>query len=460
LSNHYPPNGDVALELTPIWIFPLTKGTLGAQYFSQTNMESPLTTQPVAYLAAPPNQKGYRPVVLIIDDDREFCAEAAEFLDRNGYSCLIMERPNSRHFHMPFRPDFVVLDLNLPSIDGFEIIAKYLRSWAKTPALVVVSGMDEGILRAATAAALANRLPVLGALTKPIRPNRLMELLRMPQAAPGPALSRVKWSEAPIVLQRLQEGLERKTVHIDFQPIVRLTDGGFAGAEALVANEFEGLGYVSAETQIDALLTLGRLDEFTWVMTESALSACRSWARPGERLPVSINVRRRTLENPNLVERLLNLVERYELKPEDLVVELSEEDAFNSRDAVLGNLGRLRLHGFGVALDDFGVHHSNLGQLVRLPISEVKIDGSLIADIVGWNRSATIVGDIIATCRREGFSVVAEVVETEQQATLLRRLGCEKIQGRLVGPKMPIERLLSWSSTWTKVFPEDRGGRS
>jgi EAL domain-containing protein (putative c-di-GMP-specific phosphodiesterase class I) len=135
-------------------------------------------------------------------------------------------------------------------------------------------------------------------------------------------------------------------------------------------------------------------------------------------------------------------------------LEFTESAAMDVSDAVLAEIAALRADGATIAIDDFGTGYSNLARLRSMPLDRVKLDQSLIADIVHCERARVIVQAVIQLIRGVGCEVVAEAVETIAQADILRAMGCETVQGFIFAQPMLEQEYLDW------VGNADRGART
>jgi EAL domain len=155
-----------------------------------------------------------------------------------------------------------------------------------------------------------------------------------------------------------------------------------------------------------------------------------------------VNLSAASLTDPYLVDHLATWIERSGLPAELLVLEITETALMQDPSLATRLLRRLRGHGYRVSMDDFGTGYSSLAHLRDLPISALKIDRSFVADIGGQPDALAIVAWVIELAGAVGVAVVAEGVETEEQAALLRGLGCRTAQGWLWGPALPVTTLL------------------
>ncbi|MBV8994804.1 MAG: EAL domain-containing protein, partial [Pseudonocardiales bacterium] len=151
------------------------------------------------------------------------------------------------------------------------------------------------------------------------------------------------------------------------------------------------------------------------------------------RLRVAVNLSGSEFEDPALVGRISDVLERHGLDAADLELELTERVAVQQHRSARDNLDQLRAMGLHIAIDDFGTGYSMLASLRQFPGDKLKVDKSFVQEISDVDDRAPLVAAIIAMGHGLGLEVVAEGVETEEQLAVLRRLGCDGAQGYLIG---------------------------
>ena len=173
-------------------------------------------------------------------------------------------------------------------------------------------------------------------------------------------------------------------------------------------------------------------------MIQATCRQIRDWRDAGLRVPpVAVNLSARQFASDTLVDDFIEAMKQYEVAASDLEVELTESVLMADPDRA--NQVLQRLHGLGVriSIDDFGTGYSSLSYLKRFPAQTVKIDRSFIRGLPGDADDVAIIEAVIAMAHSLGLAVVAEGVETDEQLSALRRLGCDEAQGYLLGRPMP-----------------------
>jgi len=240
----------------------------------------------------------------------------------------------------------------------------------------------------------------------------------------------------------LRRALENREFELFYQPIFDLRDRSVTGFEALIRWHQPGgvvIGpaeFVSVAEESGLIIPIG-----DWVLRE-ALRQARLWQTPARPLTVAVNVCASQLAGRSFVERLRRLIIETGIAPELVELEVTEtviiEGAGEAREA----LDQIAALGVTLAIDDFGTGYSGLAYLKRLPIDMVKIDQSFVRDLTIDADDAAIVTAIVAMGRSLGVDVVAEGVETEEQLSELKRLGCGRAQGFLLGRPMDADAVM------------------
>jgi diguanylate cyclase (GGDEF)-like protein/PAS domain S-box-containing protein len=239
----------------------------------------------------------------------------------------------------------------------------------------------------------------------------------------------------------LQQALARREFVLHYQPIVALQDGGIAGMEALVRWEHPERGlvppldFVPLAEETGLIVPLG-----CWVLQEACRQAARwSAERPGERLPMSVNVSGKQLQQPSFVDDVRRALTASGLAPQTLVLEITESALIEDTDANLDRLHELRELGVRLAIDDFGTGYSALSYLRRFPVDMIKIDRSFVRSM-STPQEAALVEGIITLARGLELPVVAEGIEEDGQLSALRELRCALGQGYLFARPLDASR--------------------
>ncbi|MCX7673352.1 MAG: EAL domain-containing protein [Thiobacillaceae bacterium] len=244
-------------------------------------------------------------------------------------------------------------------------------------------------------------------------------------------------------VQALRQALEQGSLWLAWQPQVRLADGRIVGMEALLRwTEADGTS-VKPDEFIGLAEETGLIDTLgDWVLAEIARTGQGLIAASCIDLRLGVNLSALQIK-PGAADRLLRMLQLHGLSARHLMVELTESALSTQREGVRPLLESLVEAGAGVAVDDFGTGCSNLAMLKALPITQLKIDRSFVMDLEHDVNDRQIVLAMIDMAHALGLEVVAEGVETAEQAQLLQTLGCDLAQGYYFGRPMPLAHALS-----------------
>jgi EAL domain-containing protein (putative c-di-GMP-specific phosphodiesterase class I) len=236
---------------------------------------------------------------------------------------------------------------------------------------------------------------------------------------------------------------DRNEFVLHYQPKFDAVGGGMIGAEALVRwnHPVRGLvppgEFIPLAEKTGLIFPLGK-----WVLNE----ACRQmseWRASGHTdWTVAVNLSALQFNHPGLVQLVHDSLKNHALEPRYLMLEITESTAMSDADASMAILQQLSDMGVHISIDDFGTGYSSLLYLKRLPASELKIDRGFVRDLAHDTDDAAIIAAIVALGHTLNLNIVAEGVETIEQQEFLTRLGCNSLQGFLLGRPMPADQFL------------------
>lgn len=246
------------------------------------------------------------------------------------------------------------------------------------------------------------------------------------------------------LLQDLRNALEQKQFRLYYQPKFDATNGAPVGAEALLRWEHPQHGLLLPDKFIDLAEKTGLIIPIgEWVLNE----ACRQmqvWFAQGyQHWRIAVNLSALQFCHAGLVNSVASALERHHLPANSLTLEITETTAMSDADASMTVLRQLSQMGVDLSIDDFGTGYSSLMYLKRLPANELKIDRGFVRDLEHDSDDAAIVSAIVALGQALGLRIVAEGVETDLQQNFLTRLGCDALQGYLLGHPLPAEGFMA-----------------
>lgn len=224
-----------------------------------------------------------------------------------------------------------------------------------------------------------------------------------------------------------------------YQAQVDFASGEVVGAEALIRWEHEVHGLLSPAEFIPLAEETELINKIGDWVVDRACRQLSEWQRKGLSLKLSVNLSGRELQGINLHQKLSSTLQKHNVKPQNLEIEITESMIMENPGENENELNKLKEMGITLAIDDFGSGFSSLNYLKRLPVDVLKIDRAFVTDIVVDENDRAIVEGIIALARSLGLKTVAEGVETEEQKQLLKELGCNYYQGYLSSMPLPAE---------------------
>lgn len=385
--------------------------------------------------------------ILIVDDEPFTLRLLAHQLRSLGCDDLVAhEDPRDALSLVEGNPglvDLVILDLQMPALDGIEFI-RHLARLRFAGGVLLISGEDERILQTAQKLARAHQLRVLGAVHKPVTPEQLRETLE----AMTTEESRARRVAKRYDLEELREAILRQQFVNWYQPKVALRTGAVVGVETLVRWDHPEDGLVFPDAFIPLAEEGGIVDALTRPTLQRALAQARAWRDQGLALHVGVNVSMDDLFDLSFPDFVAGAIAAAGVPVESLMLEVTESRLMKNALASLDILTRLRLKHIDLSIDDFGTGHSSLAQLRDIPFDELKIDRGFIHGASQNPSNRAIVEASLGMARHLGMHSVAEGVEDLEDWSLLRQLGCDFAQGYFIARPMPGDAVTDWVRAW------------
>lgn len=241
----------------------------------------------------------------------------------------------------------------------------------------------------------------------------------------------------------LEGAVARGEMLAHFQPQIDVNSGRIVAVEALARWQHPEHGFVSPEVFIPLAEDSDLIGEIGNFMMDEGARCAAEWNSGDYRIDVAVNVSPRQLVTLDFLDHLQADLNLYSLPAENVIIEITESLPVTDIPEVNTRLLELRSLGLGISVDDFGTGHTSIEQLHTLPLTEVKIDQSLVR---GVDNSRELIEEVIAVAHDRRMRVVAEGVETEEHFAFVRELGCDRAQGYYFGRPMEeadITRLLA-----------------
>jgi EAL domain-containing protein (putative c-di-GMP-specific phosphodiesterase class I) len=261
----------------------------------------------------------------------------------------------------------------------------------------------------------------------------------------------VAYDERARTERALRQSVARRAFDLAIQPLVSVRNGDVVAGEALVRWNHPTKGmilpddFISVAEESWLIVQIGN-----WVVEEAARTLAR-WQSDGLIQRLTINISPRQLERPEFFSHLRTNFAAFGAPLFMLELEVTETLAMRCNEDVLAQLAALRAEGVAIAIDDFGSGYSNLARMKTMPITRVKLDASLIADLDTCESSRTIVSSVIHLIHGLGAEVVGEGVERREQFDVLRSLGCDLVQGYLFAAPMSELEFTRWVGDHSKA---------
>lgn len=378
--------------------------------------------------------------LLIVDDDRAQRLLLAQIGQRCGYvvdtagsvaeaSDLMAERDHAT----------VILDLSLGTGDGVEVL-RNLAAQGRRPGILVISGFDERIRDAAVRFAQTVGLATIGTLHKPLNLQRLRELL-LQAALRAPELGAPDKAAFSFTADDVARALEAGEITPVYQPKVDLLTGRIAGVEALARWTSPVHGRVPPSVFVDVAERGGLAEPLTRVMLHRAVSDAATWDPTSTKVSLAVNVPPFALDDLSWPDHVEAELAAAGIPPGLLTLEVTESTIMSDAARASDVLTRLRIKGVQLSLDDFGTGYSSLLSLLRLPFTELKLDRSFVQRCDADPYALKIVRAMLSLAREFGMKTVAEGIETESVATLLREAHCDLGQGYFFGRPLHLRDL-------------------
>lgn len=334
----------------------------------------------------------------------------------------------------------VVIDLGLGQPDCMHLL-RQLRHAHGDPSVIFVSRTGDRTHADLPQAARGLGLRVAGALPRPVDPYRLHALLL---SNPIRQRSDSRPAGSFPSTHDLEQALRDAEIHTEYQPKTDLATGETVGVEALARWHSPTFGEISPDRFVAMAEQSDLIGKLTFRVLDDAIAACRRWREVRPDCSVAVNISPTVLADPGLLPMVDAILRRNQMPPDALIAEVTESTLIAHLPAATDALTRLSVRGVGVSMDGFGAGYSSLASLLRMPVTELKIDRSFIGvcrtDPDAWK----LVRATVSLARELGMNVVAEGIETEDISDRLRDVGCDMGQGWYFGRPMQGDAMLRW----------------
>jgi EAL domain-containing protein (putative c-di-GMP-specific phosphodiesterase class I) len=383
-----------------------------------------------------------QPILLTLDDDDEIADVLRAIGERAGFFVVPMTAADPfKEALRQYAPEVIVLDLQMPEMDGVEAL-RYLADQRIKAGIVLVTGMDERTIASAEQYGTSRGLKILATLQKPFHPEELLEKLLTAKAA-----------TQPLTAADLHKAMERDELAVYYQPTIkRFADGTWdiTAVEALLRWNHPERGLLAPDAFIEMGETHGLSRAMTDLVIQRGIEQLKGWQAQKLDLGLRVNVAATLITDLGFPDRLQAVFTANEIEPSLLTMEITETAMLDQHADTFDILTRLRVKKINLAIDDFGIGYSSLTQLFRLPFNEMKIDRSLVAKVPQSKEARIMVEALIELAHKLNLSVCAEGVETDEALDFLDSVQCDSAQGFLVSPPVAPKELPDVIEGWNK----------
>jgi EAL domain-containing protein (putative c-di-GMP-specific phosphodiesterase class I) len=326
----------------------------------------------------------------------------------------------------------------MPDLDGVETL-RLLAQRDVRSGIVLVSGVDERTMASAERLGIDQGLSMIGTHAKPFVPDELNELLAFAQL-----------STRALTATDLQRATQNDELEVHYLPALAREHGGWRveSVEALLRWNHPVRGWLTPEE----FLHLGQDPQIDRAVTDfvvqRGLQPLEGWRDAGVDLGLRVNVGLTSLGEEAFPDRLLTWLDEHGLPASQLMLEIDERALLTRDPTSVDVLTRLRLKGFKLALDNFGVGLSSLTQLFDVPFNEVKIDKSLLLRAPVSVDVRVRIDALVGLAHKLGLKACAEGLDHEEGLAFLESIGCDAAQGVHVSPPLPASRVPAFVRAW------------
>jgi EAL domain-containing protein (putative c-di-GMP-specific phosphodiesterase class I) len=384
--------------------------------------------------------------ICIIDDDPFLLVLLSDYANQLDIAAYCFESWTNINIAQLKTSDLIILDLSLPEYDGIDILERLVNEKINTP-ILLCSGHDEKLVETAADLLKNHGLAYAGKLLKPFTFSQFQMQMNL-----APIALKTEFVSSPIIEQRQhktdlsRESLLRSITEgrfkLLYQPQICNLSGKVYGIESLAR-------LISAENKVilpDVFIPLlekyNLMEDFTLSIIEFGLTQLEEMLFPLG-IKVAFNISASLIQEVFLT-KLIEISGRHSIRKQDIVLELTETSTLEITQNSKKLLTKLRLQGFNLSLDDFGTGYSTIQEIDTLPFNQIKIDKIFVQSMEGKNSSAAIVASTIELAHKLHCEVVAEGVETQTQAEMIKRLNCTISQGYFYSFPLSVKELSSF----------------
>lgn len=332
--------------------------------------------------------------------------------------------------------DLILFDLDMPGEDGLSVLSE-LHSMNFQSAISILSGLNDEIIALAEKVAVMFGLNLVSSNIKPLGENQLTEVLNKAKKMKHIS-SPISSSQRQYPLEEITSGLKNNQFITHYQPQYSFKTEKLIGVEVLVRWNHPDDGLVFPDTFIPVL----EHANCEYLLLEVVLHrVMEDIASLPDSIEVAVNISVNDLRQSGFVEGLLSRLKSYDVSPKRIKLEITEACVYELSPEMLKSIARLRMHGFGLSIDDFGVGHSNLTNLVTLPFTELKVDKSFVNNYLQSIKHRHALDLAVQLAKKLNMNIVVEGVEDVDEYRAMNALGVDVCQGYYTGKPKSLTQL-------------------
>jgi EAL domain-containing protein (putative c-di-GMP-specific phosphodiesterase class I) len=340
--------------------------------------------------------------------------------------------------------DIMITDLSMPGMDGMELI-RHVSEEAGEVSIILTSALEPKLLASVANMAHAYKVKLLGVMSKPPSAVKLAPLIQHYLASTVPAKS---GTSKEFTLAEIAAALAGEEIEPFFEPRVGLANLRVEGFQAVPYWRHPGRGPIAAEVFLPAMKIYGLGDDLVWEMLRKCAAQCRAWKDAGLNLKVSLSLAFGSLADLQLAGKIAKVVLEQGAEPGGMVLGIVENAAEAASARALETLVRLRVHGFQLAIDEFGTGSMAADQLARVAFNELKISRNLVS---GKSKAKPVwpgLAVALDTAQQLKLVAVADGIATADDWNLLQEWKCHLAQGPLISRPLPGASVAPWLGNW------------
>jgi EAL domain-containing protein (putative c-di-GMP-specific phosphodiesterase class I)/CheY-like chemotaxis protein len=366
--------------------------------------------------------------VAIIDDEIEIINIIEPVLEEIGFRTIIKIQKASDLFKTyDENINLIILDLFMPDVDGIEVL-RFLGERKSKTHIILTSGYSRQILSSAERVAKAYGLNILGSISKPFSIDTIIDMIESYNSNSKINTKKIE-KEIDFSLEFFKEVLDKKYFVVYYQPQIDLIKKEVLGFEALVRIQHPEYGLIFPDQFLKQIEAYNLVSEMTEYIINEALFFFGYLKKLGIEKRISINISILDLIDTSMPEHLISLINKYDLNPDQIVMELIETGQIGNNPQSLEILTRLYMKGIRLSIDDFGTGYSSLEQLIKAPFRELKIDKGFVFELIKNPDYRTIIESTVSLAHKLNLKVVAEGIENIEVRQILCEIGVDIGQG-------------------------------